>query len=179
MSTPKKPDAAKLVISVFMNDKLLFDELLPMLEKAFGPTEKISDWFDFDYTDYYEGEMGTPLFRRMLSFGALIGQDDLARIKETTNSMEKNWAVNGQRNLNLDPGYLLLSRFVLATGKDFSHRIYIGRGIYAEVTLMFKKGKFHSLAWTYPDYASTEMTHFLMDVRRGYVADLKNETLNE
>ncbi|SMC44555.1 protein of unknown function [Desulfocicer vacuolatum DSM 3385] len=173
MSIPKKPDAAKLVISVFMNDKELFDELLPVLEKAFGPTENISGWFDFDYTDYYEGEMGTPLFRRMLSFGSLIAQDDLARIKETTNAMEKTWAVNGRRNLNLDPGYLLLSRFVLATGKDFSHRIYIGRGIYAEVTLMFKKGKFHSLAWTYPDYASTEMTDFLMDVRRQYVTDLK------
>jgi hypothetical protein len=173
VSTPKKPDAAKLVISVFMNDKLLFDELLPVLEKAFGATEQISDWFDFDYTDYYKGEMGGPLFRRMISFGSLVAQDDLALIKETTNAMEKNWAVNGQRNLNLDPGYLLLSRFVLATGKDFSHRIYIGRGIYAEVTLMFKKGKFQSLAWTYPDYASTEMTRFLMDVRRGYVADLK------
>ena len=179
MSTPKKPDAAKLVISVFMNDKVLFDELLPGLEKAFGSTEQISDWFDFDYTDYYEGEMGSPLFRRMISFGTLIGQDDLARIKETTNAMEKNWAVNGQRNLNLDPGYLLLSRFVLATGKDFSHRIYIGRGIYAEVTLMFKKGKFHPLAWTYPDYASTEMTNFLMGVRRTYVTDLKNEILNK
>mgnify|MGYP000277112508 CR=1 FL=1 len=178
MSIPKKPDPAKLVISVFMNDKLLFDELLPVLEKTFGLTEQISDWFDFDYTEYYEGEMGSPLFRRMISFGTLIGQDDLARIKESTNAMEKNWAVNGQRSLNLDPGYLLLSRFVLATGKDFSHRIYIGRGIYAEVTLMFKKGKFHSLAWTYPDYASREMTDFLMDVRRGYVADLKNETLN-
>ena len=173
MSTPKKPDAAKLVISVFMNNKFLFDELLPVLEKAFGPTEQISPWFDFDYTDYYEGEMGTPLFRRMISFESLIEQDDLARIKEATNAMEKNWAVNGQRNLNLDPGYLLLSRFVLATGKDFSHRIYIGRGIYAEVTLMFKKGKFHSLAWTYPDYASTEMTDFLMAARRRYVADLK------
>ncbi|GAB6142803.1 DUF4416 family protein [Desulfocicer niacini] len=173
MSTPKKPDAAKLVISVFMNDKTLFDELLPVLETAFGPVEQVSDWFDFDYTDYYQGEMGSPLFRRMLSFKQLIAQDDLARIKETTNAMEKTWSVGERRNLNIDPGYLLLSRFVLATGKDFSHRIYIGRGIYAEVTLMFKKGAFHTLAWTYPDYASAEMTNFLLSVRRGYVADLK------
>jgi len=173
VSTPKKPDPAKLVISVFMNDESLFKELLPVLEKAWGPTEQVSDWFDFDYTNYYENEMGSPLFRRMISFGDLIAQDDLARIKETTNAMEKNWAVNGRRNLNLDPGYLLLSRFVLATGKDFSHRIYIGRGIYAEVTLMFKRGKFHSLEWTYPDYASREMTDFLMTVRQRYVADLK------
>ncbi len=174
MSTPKKPDAARLVISVFMNDKALFDELLPVLETAFGPVEQKSHWFDFDYTDYYKGEMGSPLFRRMISFKQLIAQDDLARIKETTNAMEKNWAVADRRNLNIDPGYLLLSRFVLATGKDFSHRIYIGRGIYAEVTLMFKKGKFQTLAWTYPDYASDEMTDFLLSVRRGYVAELKN-----
>ena len=86
---------------------------------------------------------------------------------------KKNLAVANRRNVNIDPGYLLLSRFVLATGKDFSHRIYIGRGIYAEVTLMFKKGEFHTLAWTYPDYASAEMTDFLLSVRRGYVADLK------
>ncbi len=174
MSTPKKPDAARLVISVFMNNKALFDELLPVLESAFGSVEQISGWFDFDYTDYYKGEMGSPLFRRMISFKRLIAQDDLARIKETTNAMEKNWSVADRRNLNIDPGYLLLSRFVLATGKDFSHRIYIGRGIYAEVTLMFKKGAFHTLAWTYPDYASAEMTDFLLSVRRGYVVELKN-----
>ena len=156
-----------------MNDKSLLGELLPVLEKAFGPVEQVSDWFDFDYTDYYQGEMGAPLFRRMISFARFISQGDLAGIKERTNAMEKEWAVNDRRNLNIDPGYLLLSRFVLATGKDFSHRIYIGRGIYAEVTLLFQKGKFQPLAWTYPDYASTEMTDFLMSVRRSYVTELK------
>lgn len=169
MSTPRQPDPARLVISVFMNQKELFDDLLPVLTSAFGPVEHLSTWFDFDYTDYYKKEMGSPLFRRMISFADPIAQEDLAAIKEKTNAMEKTWEAGGRRNLNIDPGYLLMSRFVLATGKDYSHRICIGRCIYAEVTLMFKKGGFTSLPWTYPDYASPEMTGFLMKVRNDYV----------
>ena len=74
--------------------------------------------------------------------------------------------------MNLDPGYLLYERFVLATGKNFSHRIYIGRGIYADLTLVYQKGAYRSLPWTYPDYAADTMRAFLTTVREHYAADL-------
>ncbi|MBF0572423.1 MAG: DUF4416 family protein [Desulfamplus sp.] len=177
MSIPKEPDKAKLVISLFMNNKNIFESVLSELERLFGETDIISDWFNFDFTDYYYGEMGSPLFRKVAVFKELIHQIDLAEIKEKTNILEKRWAINEEtgikRALNIDPGYLLLSRFILATGKDYSHRIYIGRGIYADLTLIYKKGGFKSLEWTYPDYASKEICGFLEQVRTKYSDDLK------
>ncbi len=175
MSTPKKPDSAKLIISLFMNDKDIIHKVLPLLENDFGTIDIISPWFEFDYTDYYYKEMGSPLFRRVVVFKELIQQEDLSKIKEKTNLLEKKWEEDGNRSLNIDPGYLLLSRFILATGKDYSHRVYIGREIYADLTLIYKKGGFQALEWTYPDYASTQMTQFLEKTREKYSLDLKKE----
>ncbi|MBF0203130.1 MAG: DUF4416 family protein [Desulfamplus sp.] len=173
MSTPKEPDLAKLVISLFMNNKDILESVLPELEKEFGEIDMISNWFNFDFTDYYYAEMGSPLFRSVITFKSLIHQSSLAKIKEHTNLLEKRWEANSKRSLNIDPGYLLLSRFILATGKDYAHRIYIGKGIYADLTLMYKQGSFKPLEWTYPDYASAEMFNFLERVRIQYAEDLK------
>ncbi len=176
MSKPKQPDPAMLVISCLMKDKRLIKEVFPFLEKEFGPVDMISRWFDFPYTGYYEKEMGSPLFRKVVVFKSLIHQEDLARIKEKTNAAEQGSSIGGKRRINLDPGYLLSSRFILATGKDYAHRIYIGRRIYADLALMYVKNQgFRALEWTYPDYASPEMTGFLTKVRNKYRLDLKAE----
>ncbi|MEA1967787.1 MAG: DUF4416 family protein [Thermodesulfobacteriota bacterium] len=173
MSIPKQPDKAKLIISLFMNNKDILNELLPMLEEQFGSIDIISSWIDFNYTDYYYKEMGSPLFRRVIVFTELVEQKSLAKIKEKTNLLEKRWKKDGNRSINIDPGYLLLSRFILATGKDFSHRIYLDRGIYADLTLVYKQGGYKTLDWTYPDYAAPEMTEFLNIIRAKYSLDLK------
>lgn len=157
-----------------MNDKTSIDKLFPMLEESFGPVDMISHWLDFAYTDYYYKEMGSPLYRKVFVFKNLIQQDDLAFIKEKTNVLETLFSVSGNRSINFDPGYLVSSRFILATGKEYSHRIYIGRKIYADLTLMYtKKEGFKSLEWTYPDYASKSMISFLSKVRDKYLLDLK------
>ena len=173
MSTPKAPDPAKLVISVFMKDQGLLEEIFQRLENVAGPLDMMSKWLDFDFTDYYYREMGSPLFRRLLAFKPLISQDDLADIKLATNAIEQDFSERGDRRMNIDPGYLLRSRFILATGKDFSHRIYIGKQIYADLTLMYTKQGFKPLDWTYPDYASPEVFHFLTQVREKYLLDLE------
>ncbi|OGR09970.1 MAG: GTP-binding protein [Desulfobacterales bacterium RIFOXYA12_FULL_46_15] len=174
MSTPKHPDPAKLVIGCIMNDKTLVDGLFPFLEEQFGPVDMISRWMEFAYTDYYYKEMGSPLFRKVFVFKPLIAQEELARIKERTNEIEERFAISGKRNINIDPGYLVSSRFILATGKEYSHRIYIGRKVYADLTLMYsKKQGFKTLPWTYPDYASQSMIAFLSKVRDKYLLDLK------
>ncbi|MBU1170770.1 MAG: DUF4416 family protein [Proteobacteria bacterium] len=175
MSTPRLPDPAKLVIGVFTQDKDLFDPLATRLTEMFGLTDTISAWMAFDYTDYYEKEMGTPLFRRMMSFKTLVKQDQLADIKLKTNALEKTYGKIGHRTVNLDPGYLLLSRFVLATGKDFAHRISIGQGIYGDLTLLYKNGGFTTLPWTYPDYADKTMISYLLSVRNTYIHDLDTQ----
>jgi hypothetical protein len=172
MSRPRAPQPAKLIIGLFLHDKALLEDLSDILQARFGAVEMMSEWFDFDFTQYYTAEMGTPLYRRMLVFKELIEQQALAGIKCQTNILEAQFALNGKRRVNIDPGYLLYERFVLATGKNFTHRIYIGEGIYADLTLMYQKGAYRPLPWTYPDYATADMRAFLDRVRQHYAADL-------
>jgi hypothetical protein len=172
MSRPLPPKPAKLVIGILLKERLLFAELATRLAARFSPPDLVSPWIPFAYTAYYEKEMGAPLWRRVLAFTGLIAQEGLAQIKLETNAMEHDFRAQGRRRVNIDPGYLLLERFVLATGKNFSHRIYIGQGIYADLTLVFRHGAFHALPWTYPDYADAPLSGFLQRVRGKYAADL-------
>ena len=175
MSIPQAPKPAKLVIGLIMKDRSLFESLGVELSAGFGSVDMISSWMPFDYTSYYEPEMGTPLFRRLLTFKQLINQEELPEIKLATNRLEQSVAQNGRRRVNIDPGYLLYERFVLASGKNFSHRIYIGSGIYADLTLIYQRGGFKKLPWTYPDYADQPMLEFLARIRRKYAVDLKSK----
>jgi len=172
MSLPQPPKPAKLVIGFFLKEKRLSADVVKALVEKFGPVDMTSPWFPFNLTTYYNDEMGTPLFRRMLAFKRLIEQSALADIKLFANGLEREHSIDGKRSVNIDPGYLLHERFVLATGKNFSHRIYIGSGIYADLTLVYSKGHFNKLPWTYPDYASETVMNFLEWVRKKYVIDL-------
>lgn len=181
MSSPRDADPGKLIISIFTGEKELFPELFDKLEAIGGPLDLMSSWMDFDFTDYYRREMGSSLYRRILAFKPLIDQGRLSEIKLATNEVEKEYLSQGNRRVNIDPGYLLPSRFVLATGKDFSHRIYIGNKIYADLTLIWTKAGFKTLEWTYPDYGGEEIQTFLRKVRDKYMLDLKNirENMND
>lgn len=173
MSTPQAPRPAKLIIGLIMKDRTLIEPLIVELCASFGPLDLVSAWMPFDYTTYYEPEMGAPLVRRMLAFKKLIRQSELPAIKLTTNRLEEKYSQHGKRRVNIDPGYLLLERLVLASGKNFSHRIYIGQGIYADLTLIYRRGAFEKLPWTYPDYADQPMQAVLQQVRSKYAVDLK------
>ena len=173
MSLPKEPKPGKLVIGILMKDKALFEPLAEGLTSVYGSPDMISAWMSFGYTAYYESEMGAPLYRRLLTFETLIDQLELAAIKLATNRLEQAYSRNHRRRVNIDPGYLLYERFVLASGKNFSHRIYIGQCIYADLTLIYRKGAFEPLPWTYPDYADQPLRSFLEQVRNKYAIDLK------
>jgi hypothetical protein len=142
------------------------------LVDLYGVIDLLSPWYTFDYTEYYHAEMGGPLHRRVMAFKDLVEQDQLAGIKHATNEVEQRYAVDGRRRVNIDPGILLYERFVLATGKNYAHRIYIGQQIYADLTLVFQQGGYQVLPWTYPDYASDEIRAFLLKIRRQYAEDL-------
>ena len=175
MSRPHLPRPAKLVVGVFAKDQSFFPAVADDLVREFGELDLVSCWIPFDFTRYYESEMGTPLFRRLMAFKQLIPQEDLAGIKWRTNSVEEKYMSGSNRRVNIDPGYLLLERFVLATGKNFSHRIYLTRGIYADLTLIYQKGAYQALPWTYPDYRQAAILDFLTNVRRKYASDLKQD----
>lgn len=172
MSRPLPPQPAKLVIGMLLSERAMFPEIAAELAARFSPPDLVSPWLPFGYTSYYEKEMGAPLWRRVLAFSGWFAQDGLAKIKLQTNALEQAHLAAGRRRVNIDPGYLLLERFVLATGKNFSHRIYIGGGIYADLTLVFRHGAYQPLPWTYPDYADAPLSGFLQRVRRKVAADL-------
>lgn len=173
MSIPRPPTPAKLIVGFFLRNRNLAGELVRDLEERLGAVDMVSPWFDFDFTTYYAKEMGTPLSRRMIVFKPLVEQLQLAAIKGMTNRLEDKYRQQGGRRVNIDPGYLLPERFVLATGKNFTHRIYVGDGIYADLTLIYRKGAFRTLPWTYPDYADRELIDFLSLVRKKYMVELK------
>ena len=172
MSVPQPPRPAKLIIGLLLARKDLFPLLAAELEAAFGTLDLVSAWMAFGYTSYYAPEMGAEVVRRVLAFRSLVDQERLAEIKLATNALEQARATENRRPVNLDPGYLLLERFVLASGKNFTHRIHVGCGIYADLTLVFQRGQFRALPWTYPDYADHPLRRFLFAVRRKYALDL-------
>jgi len=173
MSHPHPPKPAKLVIGLFTQKRELMAAVAADLMESFGSIDMISPLFPFDFTTYYEKEMGSPLFRRIFVFKSLIRQDALADIKLRTNAIETLYSADGMRQVNIDPGYLLMERLVLATGKNFAHRIYIGKCIYADLTLIYQKNGYQTLPWTYPDYAHDTIRNFLTLVRNKYMEDLK------
>ncbi|MGD8523126.1 MAG: DUF4416 family protein [Desulfobacterales bacterium] len=175
MSMPQEPKPAKLVIGFFLNNKQLLEPIAKELSTRFGSADIISSWMPFDYTSYYEREMGAPLFRRLFAFEKLIQQSTLAQIKVRTNQIEQHYGRDGKRSVNIDPGYLLQERFVLASGKNYSHRIYLSEGIYADLTLIYHQGRFQQLPWTYPDYADGPMLRVLERIRHKYVLDMKKD----
>jgi hypothetical protein len=142
------------------------------LVARFGPLEQKSPLFDFVFTDYYASEMGGDLKKQFYSFENLIMPDMLPDIKNTTIKIESEFCVDGNRTVNLDPGYLEESKLVLASTKNFSHRIYLRDNIWAEVTMRFARGKFITHDWTYPDYSQELGISFLSKVREIYKGQL-------
>jgi hypothetical protein len=173
MSHPQPPKPAKLLIGLFTQKQELMTPVAADLMESFGPIDLVSPLFPFDFTTYYEKEMGSPLFRRIFVFKSLIQQEDLADIKLRTNTIELFFSTDGKRQINIDPGYLLMERLVLATGKNFAHRVYIGKYIYADLTLIYQKNGYKPLPWTYPDYAHDTIRQFISLVRDKYLKDVK------
>lgn len=168
MSLRTVPAAAKLLFSVIYGEDRAFDALRPLLMRAFGPIESASGRFAFDYTDYYAGEMGTGLGRRFVVMCDPVPRDSLAVIKIEAEALENAAAAFGRRTVNIDPALLTEENFILATGKNYSHRVYLRDGVYADLTLVYRKGGYRPLPWTYPDYASEEIRSYLSGVRASH-----------
>ena len=170
MAKAGKPAPVKLICGMIAGRGELFDEALRSLTEAFGPADIVSDVMDFDFTHYYDRQMGNPLYRRFAAFERLIEPDALTAAKLAANAIEERFSIQAAgsvpRPVNLDPGYVDQSKLVLASMKDFSHRVYLSQGVYAEVTLMYHKGDWTPLGWTFPDYASGRYGPFLTAARQ-------------
>ena len=172
MSRLKTPFPVKLITSLLYKDRKVHDLAVQLLEQKWGKYDFRSEEMAFPYTSYYQEEMGSPLCRSLLSFQSLIDRDKLAEMKLYSNEVEQHLSTEkGRRTVNIDPGCLSGSQFILATGKDFSHRVYLGKGIFADITLIFKHNGFHSLPWTYPDYKDQPIQLFLLEARKRYLEE--------
>ena len=167
-----KPD--KLVMPILISRQRMRAPLLEELSSRYGPVDYTSIDLPFTYTRYYDEEMGTPITRFFISFLRFVDPGTLAQIKGETNRLESRFSEAGRRKINIDPGLLNLSRFILASSKDGSHRIPLSDGVFAEVTLVYEKGTYRPLQWTYPDYRSEDYLKILEDIRRLYKADARS-----
>jgi len=170
MAEPRAPQPVKLFAGLLAGDPDLLRRARQLLARRFGPVDAESDVWPFDQTDYYEVEMGPHLQRWFISFEPLIGADQLVSIKHETNALEQEIAAQCleseiRRPVNIDPGYVDLTKLVLATTKDRGHRLYLSHGIYAEVTLQYVGGAWQTQPWTYPDYARPEVHAFFVRLR--------------
>lgn len=172
-----EPRPARLVVSVLYRENRRFLEAVPRVESVAGPVRAAGGPIPFDRTDYYGVEMGAPLFRRFLAAERAVPRDALAPIKVAMESIEAEMSEGGRRTVNLDPGLLTPENFILATGKNYSHRVYLGEGVFADLALVYRGGEFRPLPWTYPDYASEEIRSLLRELRREHLAEVHAETV--
>jgi hypothetical protein len=166
---PGKVEPVKLVVSVFSSEPDLVTAIIEELEKSFGKIDLLSEPIDFNLTDYYEDEFGKGLIRRIASFENLIDPSELAEIKLKTNALEDRYlGSDGKRRVNIDPGYLTLERLVLASCKNFTHRIHLAKGVYGDLTLIYRGGEYRPLEWTYPDYCGGHIRGLFKKIRTRY-----------
>ncbi len=158
----------KLITGFIFKDEPVLEQAVSFLERRFGKMDFESPALKFIHTDYYQAEFGKDLSRKFVSFKKLISPDELARIKIFTNKIEEKLSQGSRRRINIDPGYLDLAKLVLATTKDYAHRIYLNKGIYAEVTLVYQDKMFKPQSWTYPDYRTTEYLEIFNRIRDIY-----------
>jgi len=157
-----------LVLPLLLSRDASEEPAIALLARELGEIDRVGRAIDFSFTRYYEEEMGEGLVRLFFYARSLLDPARLPRIKLLTNEVEQCLARGHNRVVNIDPGLLCESRFVLATTKDSSHRIPIGKGIYAEVTLVYERGEFRPLEWTYPDYRSPAYRGILKEMRGRY-----------
>lgn len=174
MAEIREPDDAVLFVAVLASDENALAAADDALAKHFGPPCEQLPPRPFAFTDYYRAELGDKPLRAFLGYPEPFRTDRLAETKILTNRLEEELAASLAlplpRPVNLDPGYLHLDKLVLASAKNFSHRIHVGRGIYAEITLQYRAGRFQTLPWTFPDYGSGEYDEFFLALRKRLAA---------
>jgi phosphoribosylformylglycinamidine cyclo-ligase len=175
MGFPKSPPPSAQFMAILFAPKISLDEIRAVVAKNFGEILLQSPVYLFNHSDYYAEEMGGNLQKVFLLLNRLIDPGTLVDWKLRAQEIEAKYARHGKRTINLDPGYLDASKLVLATTKNYDHRIYLGRGIYGDVQLRFRFQKFHVNDWTYPDYSQPEHIAFFEQARLKYFDLVKAE----
>lgn len=179
MGLPRNPQSVLFFAGILFVSEEVYDEALVRLEESFGEVVMQSAPVLWNCSNYYKEEMGEPIFRRFVFFKSLKAPDYLAESKLATNRIEAFFSVDGRRKINIDPGYMHPAKLVLASTKDYAHRIYLQSGIYAEATLIFRHGRFEPHVNTYREFQDERNLKIFYIARRLYFmlrADDKSPT---
>jgi hypothetical protein len=173
----KKPKLVKLIIGILASERKVLSAAMEAIEDRFDRVDLASDVWPFTHTQYYKDQTGPNILRQFVSIDRLIDPGKLSKIKHKTNKLEQKLAAKLKiplpRPVNLDPGIIEPSKLILASTKNYSHRIYIGKKIFAEVTLIFDKGYWRPLPYTYLDYRQECYFEFFEKVRTRLLEQLK------
>ncbi len=173
MGNPHIPKSVKYFASLMFATEISLREAEGELTSYIGTIQETTGIMPFVHSNYYDKEMGGNLFRVFLLFEPLLHRDLLPEIKLKTNEIEKRLSVKGKRTVNIDPGYIALEHVILATTKGYSHRVYLSKGIYADLTLMYQNGTYRALEWTYPDYREEDTISIMNKWREVYKGMLR------
>ncbi len=172
MSRLKEPKPVYLFTAIIYKPDSELSGCKRALVEELGVADFESAVLPFDGTAYYENEMGPDLRRKIVTFKKLIPREYIREIKIFTTALEERFSESGKRTINIDPGYIAQEHVILATGKGFAHRAYLGDGVYADLTLIYRGDEYTALEWTYPDYGDTKMRSLFQNLRRKYVGKL-------
>jgi len=175
MAEAKIPKKAKLIAGIMWADEKARDAAIKKLTEKFGEIDSESEEYDFfQFTDYYKGEMGPKITKKIVSFKNLINREKLAAIKIFTNRLEEDVSGGKRRAVNIDAGYLTECNVVLASAKEMPHKPYIGKGVFADVVLRFRKGCYEAYDHTFPDHREGLVREYYKKAREIYRKQLKS-----
>jgi hypothetical protein len=168
MARVQNPTQGRLIVSVIYNSIDGLADCLKQLEKQFGRVQSETLEIECSANRYHE-EMGQQLSRRFFSFEKLVDRETLPEIKATCHKIERGLGDQVDdftfRTVNVDPGVLTPTNLTMASHREYSHRVYLGKGVFAEVTLIHARGRFTQLPWTNPDFCDEEAVRLFIEAR--------------
>ncbi len=173
-----KPEQAlpvKYFIGALFSSEELLEKAFSEVESKFSSIDLKSNNYLFDVTDYYDKEMGIPIYRKIFSVTELLSPAFLPDAKLLSNEIEDILCINGKRKVNLDIGYIDFNKVVLASAKYCANKIYMGKGIYADPAIHYSKGKFKPYPWAFMDFKDSRYYDFIFQIRMKYKSQLKNQ----
>ncbi|MDA7979423.1 MAG: DUF4416 family protein [Pirellulales bacterium] len=183
MAEAQAAEPVKLLVAVLMRreiaqDMSVWQELISKLVEHWGECDTQGRDHAFDLTNYYEGEMGTDLVRRLLAFKRLFPPEQIGMAKHICNTMEDGFAATHadgtrRRRFNLDIGYLDHAKLVLASMKVAGQKIYLGNGVYADPIARYEGGYYRPFPWSFPDFRDGRYGDELNAIRSTYLRQLR------